>query len=168
MCDDITMCFIIILLALVSLLKAAVKQHQPVMVAWMFCFSISRYLGLSGNQGSIISWMKVGITTTERNKGQCSSCGGDNTANIELQSVVCTAYVTIAHTANEMEKESIHLSKELVKAQDLRQEDTGADEDARDQTQEASQVLWRNLTQIHRHDTERDACSERSREEEML
>lgn len=60
------------------------------------------------------------------------------------------------------------LSEELVQAEDLRQEDTGADEDARDQTQEASQVLWRNLTQIHRHDAERDTCSERSREEVIL
>lgn len=57
------------------------------------------------------------------------------------------------------------LPQELVEAEDLRQEDTSADEDARYQTQEASQVLWRNLTQIHRNHAERDPCSGRSREE---
>lgn len=69
------------------------------MVACTFCFSISRYLGLSGNQGSIISWMKVGTTTTERNRGQCSSCSGDDT----MQSVGYAAAFT-AHAANEIQE----------------------------------------------------------------
>lgn len=109
--------------------------------------------------------MKVGITTTARNKGQCSSCGGVDAAN-ELQS----AANTTAQTTNRVQREKTldDLSEELVQAEDLRQEDSGADEDARDQTQEASQVLWCNLTQIHRDDTERDTCSERTREEVMI
>lgn len=55
-----------------------------------------------------------------------------------------------------------------MEAEDLRQEDAGADEDAWYQTQEASQVLWRNLAQIHRNHAERDPCSGRSREEVMI
>lgn len=57
------------------------STHWPVMVAWILCFSISRYLGLSGNHGNSINWMKVGTTTTERNRGQCSSCNNFNTSS---------------------------------------------------------------------------------------
>lgn len=65
-----------------------------------------------------------------------------------------------------MERQNVleDLSEELVKTQDLRQEDAGADEDAGNQTQEASQVLRRDLTQIHRHNAEGDTCSKRFQE----
>lgn len=75
-----------------------------------------------------------------------------------------------AHTTrgNKRGRRLEDLSEELVQAEDLRQEDTSADEDAWYQTQEASQVLRRNLAQIHRNNAERDTCSVRSREEVML
>lgn len=76
-----------------------------------------------------------------------------------LQSVVKSASQTHIQRRNFLHD----LSEELVKTEDLRQEDAGADEDARDQTQEASQVLWRDLTQVHGYDTERDSCSERTK-----
>lgn len=50
------------------------EASSPVMVAWTFLFSISRYRGLSGNHGNSISWNMVGITTRDRKRGQCSSC----------------------------------------------------------------------------------------------
>ncbi len=49
-------------------------KFLPVIVAWMFRFSINKYLGLSGNHGNNMSCMNVGTTTRERNRGQCSSC----------------------------------------------------------------------------------------------
>lgn len=65
-------------------------KSLPVIVAWMFRFSISRYLGLSGNQGNNMSCMNVGTTTRERNKGQCSSCveqPNDNDKRTKIKAV---------------------------------------------------------------------------------
>lgn len=107
--------------------------------------------------------MKVGTTTTDRNRGQCSSWGVGGVEAQHRQSADRSGGVTTEKLREACRRED--LSQKLVQAEDLRQEDASADEDTRYETQEASQVLGRYFPQIHRYDAQGDSCRGRFRQE---
>lgn len=62
---------------------------------------------------------------------------------------------TLAGTASVRRQ---YLSKQFMESQDLCNKDSKTNVNARNEAQEASQVLGGDLTEVHRHHTERDTC----------